>query len=119
MSSNAKTLNRVPFVFATGMLLAFVAVTAAHANEEPVRAETVKFDDLNVGSPSGVQALYDRIHRAAKRVCSQSDPLQQIAAKACTQKAEARAIATVSLPQLTAFYQMKSGDHSQPLIANR
>jgi len=119
MSSNAKTLSRVPFVFATGMLLAFAAVTAAHANEEPVRSETVKFDDLNVGSPSGVQALYDRIHRAAKRVCSESDPLQQIAAKSCTQKAEARAIATVSLPQLTAFYQMKTGDHSQPLIANR
>ena len=119
MSSNAKTLSRVPLVFATGMLLTFAAVTGAHANEEPVRSETVKFADLNVGSPSGVEALYDRIHRAARRVCSQFDPLQQIAAKSCAQKAEARAIATLSLPQLTAYYQMKTGDHSQPLIANR
>jgi len=119
MSSNARTLSRVPLVFATGMLLAFAAVTGAHASDEPVRSETVKFDDLNVGAASGVQALYDRIHRAARRVCSQPDPLQQIAAKVCTQKAEARAIATVSLPQLTAYYQMKTGDHSQPLIANR
>jgi UrcA family protein len=119
MSSNTKTLSRVPLVFATGMLLTFAAVTGAHANEEPVRSETVKFDDLNVGTPSGVQALYDRIHRAAKRVCSEPDALQQVAARACTQKAEARAIATVSLPQLTAYYQMKTGDHPQPLIANR
>ena len=119
MSSNAKTLSRVPFIFVTGILLATVAATNAHANDEQVRSETVKFGDLNVGTPSGVQALYDRIHRAAKRVCSESDPIQWVAARACAQKAEARAIATVSLPQLTAYYQMKTGDHSQPLIANR
>jgi UrcA family protein len=119
MSSNTKTLSRVPFVFVTGALLAFAAVTSAHANEEPVRSETVKFEDLNVGTPSGVQALYERIHRAARRVCSEPDALQQLAAKTCAQKAEARAIASVSLPQLTAYYQMKTGDRSQPLIANR
>ena len=119
MSSNAKTMSRIPLVFATGMLLSIAAVTGARANEEPVRSETVKCADLNLGSPSGVQALYERIHRAARRVCSEDGPLGQIVASKCAQKAEATAIANVSLPQLTAYYQMKTGDHSQPLIANR
>jgi UrcA family protein len=117
MSSNVKTLSRVPLALTTAMLLAFGAVSSAHANEQ-VRSETVKFGDLNVGTPSGVQALYERIHWAAKRVCSESDPLQQSAARSCTAKAEARAIQNLSLPQLTAFYQMKTGQ-AQPLIANR
>jgi UrcA family protein len=37
-----------------------------------VRSETVKFQDLNVGTPAGVEALYGRIHSAAVRVCSPS-----------------------------------------------
>lgn len=118
MSSNVKTLNRVPLAFATAALFAFAVASGAHANEQ-VRAETVKFADLNVDSPSGVQALYDRIHAAAKRVCSDSDPFQSIPARACARKAEAGAIQKLGLPQLTAFYQTKTGAQPQPLIANR
>ncbi|HXZ58723.1 MAG TPA: UrcA family protein [Steroidobacteraceae bacterium] len=118
MSSNVKTLSRVPLAFATALLLAGGVISTAHATE-PVRSETVKFADLNVDSPAGVQALYDRIHAAAKRVCSSYDPFQQIAAGSCTRKAEARAIEKLSLPQLTAFYQTKTSGQPQPLIANR
>jgi UrcA family protein len=118
MNSNVKTVSRIPLVLTAAMLLALVGVSSAHANEQ-VRAETVKFGDLNVGTPSGVQTLYDRIHAAAKRVCSESDPLQRTAANACARKAEARAVEKLSLPQLTAFYQMKTGGQTQPLIATR
>jgi UrcA family protein len=118
MNSNVKTASRIPLAFTTALLLACVAVSSARANEQ-VRSETVKFQDLNVGTPSGVQVLYDRIHAAAKRVCSESDPFQQMAATSCTRKAEARAIAKLSLPLLTAFYQAKTGGQAQPLIANR
>jgi UrcA family protein len=118
MSSNVKTPNRVGLAIATAMALAGMVVSTANANEQ-VRTETVKFDDLNVDTPSGAQALYTRIHWAAQRVCSETDPIQQLAAKACVRKAEARAIEKLSLPQLTAFYQMKTGSQPQSLIANR
>ena len=114
MNSN---VNRVSLVLATTLLVAFAA-SSVPASEQ-VRAETVKFTDLNVDSPAGVQALYDRIHAAAKRVCSDSDPLQQLAASSCTRKAEARAIQKLSLPQLTAFYQTVTTGQTQPLIAKR
>src|SRR5205823_11766108 len=68
---------------------------------------------------SGVEALYQRIHSAAKRVCSESGTLQQTAAGACARKAEADAIEKVSLSQLTAYFRMKTGNHTQPLAANR
>jgi UrcA family protein len=116
MSSNVKT--RIPLAFAAAILLATGVASTAHGNDQ-VRSEAVKFSDLNVDSPSGVQALYDRIHAAAKRVCSDSDPLQHLAASACARKAEARAIGKLGLPQLTAFYQTKTSGQSQPLIANR
>lgn len=118
MSSNVTTLSRVSVAFATALLLAFVAVSNAHADEQ-VRSETVKFGDLNVTSPSGVETLYKRIHAAARRVCFDGDPLQLNAVYTCTRKAEATAIAKVNLPQLTAFYQMKTGGQKQPLIATR
>jgi UrcA family protein len=118
MSSNVTTLSRVSVAFATAMVLAFAVVSNAHADEQ-VRSETVKFGDLNVGSPSGVETLYKRIHAAAARVCFDGDPLQLIAVYACTKKAEARAIEKVNLPQLTAFYRMKTGGQKQPLIATR
>ena len=111
-------VNRVSLALATAVLFAFAAASTVPANEQ-VRAETVKFADLNMDSPAGVQALYDRIHAAAKRVCSDSDPLQHVAEASCTSKAEARAIDKLSLPQLTAFYKTLSTGQSQPLIANR
>ena len=119
MYSNVKTVSRMPLAFSAAMLLACVwAVSTAFAGEQ-LRSETVKFQDLNVSTPEGVQALYGRIHAAARRVCSSSDPIQQFGAADCAKKAEAKAIETVNLPQLTAFYRMKTGDHTQPLSASR
>ena len=88
---------------------------------EQVRSETVKFTDLKTATSEGVQALYGRIHAAAWRVCSNTsgDPLFQHGARDCARKAEAKAIETVNLPQLTAFYRMKTGDQTQPLSASR
>lgn len=118
MSLNAKTLSRVPAAFATAMLLAFAAISSAHADEQ-VRSETVRFGDLNLGSSSGVEALYQRIHRAAQRVCFDDSEFVRSAWRVCARKAEAAAIEKVNLPQLTAYYQKKSGGQTQPLIATR
>ena len=57
MNSNVKSRNRSILTYATAMWLAcaFVAFDA-HAGDD-VRSETVRFADLNVGTPAGVEAL--------------------------------------------------------------
>ena len=71
MNSNIKT----PLVLAAALLLTGVWGASSAFGDEEVRSEKVKFQDLNVNTPEGVQALYTRIHTAAKRVCSDSDPV--------------------------------------------
>jgi UrcA family protein len=111
-----KTANHL--VLSTAMLLASVwAVPGAFADEQ-VRSETVKFYDLKVNTPADARALYSRIHAAAQRVCGDPDPVIRLAAIACAGRAEARAIQTLNLPQLTAYYREKTGNQS-PLIAKR
>ena len=121
MKSSVKIANRVPLAFSAAMLLACVwAVSNAFAGEQ-LRSETVKFSDLDVNTSEGVKALYGRIHAAAWRVCTNysADPIVQMGARRCASDAEAKAIGSLNLPQLTAFYRAKAGDHTQPLSANR
>jgi UrcA family protein len=121
MNSSVKIATRTPLAFSAAMLLACVwAVSTALAGEQ-VRSETVKFSDLNVSTSQGVQELYGRIHAAAWRVCATTsgDPFSQMGQRGCAKKAEGKAIDSLNLPQLTAFYRAKTGDHSQPLSANR
>jgi UrcA family protein len=106
-------------VLPTVMLLTSVWVVPGAFAEEPLRSETVKFPDLNVDTPAGAQALYSRIHAAAKRVCEQRDPVMQAAVLPCIRKAEANAVQYLNLPQLTAYYRGKTGNQSQPIIAQR
>ena len=121
MNSSVKTASRIILAVQAAMLLAVITVVSNADAADQVRSETVKFADLNVNTPAGAQALYTRIRSAAYRVCYQdtSDPLTQIAATTCAKDAEARAVEKLNLPQLTAFYQMKTGKHTQPLSANR
>jgi len=117
MNSNVKTINRSVLGYTVAMWLACVLVTLnAHAGD--VRTETVKFSDLNLGTPSGVEALYGRIHAAARRVCSQ--PAGEWATpRSCMTKAESEAISQVNIPLLTAFYNNKTGTQPQTIIASR
>ena len=118
MNSSVKTAKPMPLAFSAAMLLACVWAVSAHAGEQ-VRSETVKFSDLDVNTSQGVQALYGRIHAAAWHVCLTADPIEQLGARDCAKRAEAKAIETVNLPPLTVFYRMKTGDHTQPLSASR
>jgi UrcA family protein len=117
MNANVQTKNRIALAFPVMLLACGWVGSSAFAEE--ARTETVKFHDLNLDAPSGVQSLYGRIHSAAKRVCSESDPVLRAAEAACARKAEANAIESLKLPQLTAYYKMKIGDHTTPLIASR
>ena len=117
MKSNVKTVNRPILAYAAAMWLACGLVAAtAHADE--VRSETVKFADLNLSSPQGVEALYVRIHAAARRVCDQPAG-EQAGIGRCMRKTEAEAIGKVNVPLLTAFYQKKTGSQPQTITASR
>jgi UrcA family protein len=118
MKSNVKTVNRPILGYAAAMWLACGLVASnAHAGDE-VRTETVKFADLNLSSPQGVEAVYRRIHAAAWRVCDQPAG-EEAAVRACMRKAESEAIGKVNVPLLTAFYQKKTGSLPQTITANR
>ena len=120
MNSNIKTRHTASAAcFLT--VLACALFSSAFA-DEPVRSETVKFQDVNVGSPAGIEVLYHRIHGAAQRVCSVSgegDLARAISSVTCAREAEAGAIKEVNLPALTAYYKTKTGAGRETLAANQ
>ena len=118
MNSNVKTDNRTIRAYAIAMWLACALVASNAYADDQVRSETVKFADLNLGTPAGVEALYGRVHAAARRVCDQPAG-GQAGIRACMTKAESEAIGKVNVPLLTAFYQKKTGSHPQTITANR
>jgi UrcA family protein len=117
MKSNVKTDKRSMLACATAMWLACALVASNAYADDQVRSETVKFADLNLAAPAGVEALYGRIHAAAWRVCE--EPTGALASRACMTKAESEAIGKVNVPLLTAYYQKKTGNQPQTLIASR
>jgi UrcA family protein len=119
MNAKVKTDNRSLLAHATAILLAGMAVVSNAFADDQIRTETVKFQDLNVGTPAGIEALYGRIHKAAVRVCSEPDPIRNPAASRCIRKSEAKAIEAVNLPALTAYHRQKTRSHREARIANR
>ena len=119
MNSNIKTGSRAPLAVSLAVVLACVLGASNAFADDQVRAETVKFQDVNVGAPAGIETLYRRIHAAAKRVCSESDKMRQTDAAACARKAETHAIEELNLPLLTAYHRAKTGGGTQTLSANR
>lgn len=117
MNSNVKSDNRTILACAAALWLA-CGLVASNAHASDARSESVKFSDLNLSSQAGVEALYERIHAAAWRVCEQ--PGGELAAvRKCMTKSESEAIRKVNVPLLTVFYQTKTGGHPQTITANR
>src|SRR6516164_7463683 len=107
MNSSIQTAQRVPLAFLAAILLTCIwAISTAFAHDQ-LRSETVKYQDLNVNTSEGIEALYRRIHAAAWRVCSttSNDPIYQRGVPSCAKAAEAKAVETVNLPQLTALFR--------------
>ena len=119
MNSSVKTINKALLACPTAMLLACVLVVSSAFADDQVRSETVKFQDLNVGTPAGAEALYRRIHAAATHVCLQPGSYAELHEYACVKDAEARAIQKVNLPMLTAYFEGKTGRHTEALTAKR
>ena len=118
MKSNLKADTRGTLGYATALCLACVLITFnAHAGDQP-RSETVKFADLDLSTQVGAEALYRRIHAAARHVCSAPSG-EQAGVGRCMTKAESEAIGKVNSPLLTAFYQKQSGTQPKTITANR
>jgi UrcA family protein len=121
MNTNVKTSHRMSATISTALLLMCACAFSGAFAGEQVRSERVKFQDLNIDTPEGVQALYGRIHSAALRVCSETDPILRQAAGACALKSEQDAIRKLDLPQLSAYYKVKTkrGEQAERLAAAR
>ena len=117
MNSIVQSDNRTILAYVAVLWLACgLAVSNAQAGD--ARSETVKFGDLNLDSQAGVEALYGRIHAAARRVCEQPAG-EQSALRGCMAKAERQAIGKLNNSSLTAFYHKKTGSEPLTITASR
>ena len=86
---------------------------AAKGDFEKGSSVKVKFADLNLGTAEGVQVLYQRIEKAARRVCNEDaepgDPRWHSHWRYCYKTAVANAVRDVNNQWLTAMHQQKSG----------
>jgi UrcA family protein len=92
-----------------------LAAAAALSCAAPVLAQTsdsvtsvsVKYRDLNIGSPAGAQVLLKRIETAANTACGGAPDIrllnQWTTFEACRRSAVGRAVAAVDSPMLTAM----------------
>jgi UrcA family protein len=88
-----------------GAFAALTAATASFAVTPGVDSQSVsvRYDDLNLASPAGVNALYRRISVAARQVCPDiySRNLDvAVAGQRCFADAVAKAVSEVNNPQL-------------------
>jgi len=76
---------------------------------------TVKYGDLNVGSPAGAHVLLKRIEAAATTACGGAPDIRQLdrwaSFEACRRSAVGRAVAAVDSPMLTAMAHRGSPAH--------
>lgn len=97
--------------------LCVAGMPGAHANDKDKgkyiegSSTVVKFGDLNLQNPAGVEALYRRIQGAANRVCGDARDikvLNDIARRECVETAVAKAVRDVNNRNLTALYVRKT-----------
>jgi UrcA family protein len=96
-----------------GALALVSAVRAMAADAGDVRQTVVRFGDLNLSSPRGAAALYNRIAVAAREVCDASDVDgrdlgTRAVADACVQQAISGAVTKVGRSELFAIYNAKN-----------
>jgi UrcA family protein len=76
-------------------LASFTAQASEQATER--RTLTVKFGDLNLATPGGIDALEHRLHNAAAQVCTDKDGTRDLRAafarERCINEAVSRALA--------------------------
>jgi len=103
-----------PVVAALGMLTS-VAFGASALQAEPAAelpTVTVRYADLNLNTPAGVEMLYARLRAASRSVCGVVDAHglnDAQAAKSCYREVLEAAVENVHLPTLTALHSTGTG----------
>jgi UrcA family protein len=88
------------------------ATMGAHADELDAPTRTVHYADLNLNTPAGVSALYQRIRYAAEEVCGDAKwrgLAEAAAAKACVAHAVDVGVHSVNNVNLTSQYEAHIG----------
>lgn len=109
-------ISAVRTTLAAVLLGAVSAVASAGNATNGLPQRTVQYSDLNLASPSGVVALYQRIRTAARAVCEPlvfSDLQWHAEGQRCTHEAIQRAVYEVNAPLLTGYYLAKN----RPVVA--
>jgi UrcA family protein len=113
-------MTTIPKLTILRRTLAFVGACAAMAVApmsfaavpgDSVPTATVRYNDLNLSTPAGVNALYRRIRTAATEVCPNPDARDLSAARAvkqCRVEATARAVRDVNNPQLALVHAARA-----------
>ena len=116
MHHNQSTKFAKPLLMA-GIAALFISSAphafAAESDFQKGSSIKVKFGDLNLGTSQGVQVLYQRIEKAARRVCNDDaepgDPRWHSHWRYCYKTAVANAVREVNNQWLTAMHQQKNG----------
>jgi UrcA family protein len=88
----------------------------------PVKKQIVRYADLDLSAPAGVQMLYGRLKGAARSVCSQLDGfslMEHARYRACVAEAVEDAVLAVDSPALTEAYLADTGRKPVSRIARR
>ena len=101
------SLARIAAALSACLIIGVSATAHAASSVDPAPSVRVTYNDLNLATEQGSQALYGRIVAAARQVCPSSDirNLAELAAqRACESKAVAQAVQQVNSPKLAATY---------------
>ena len=84
-----------------------LAQTSLAQTSDPVPSVSVRYGDLNIGSPAGARSLLQRLEAAAKTACGGAPDIRQlhqwVSFQAYRSSAVARAVVAVDSPMLTAM----------------
>ena len=107
---------------ASALLIASTLYCASLFAAEPTASETVRFQDLNLNSAAGIEALYARIHAGARRVCGVDHNERSLTMRsieqACAAQAQLRAVNEVHSEALSTYVQMKLGRPNAVIALN-
>jgi len=96
---NTNSALRMSWVTLAALSATMLVGVSHAASPDNVPSRVVDYQDLDLNSNAGVQALYRRIHFAADQVCGRADSRELARSqvkKACVERAVSDAIATVT-----------------------
>ncbi len=94
-----------------GLAMLGTAALPAAAAEDALSQVAVRYQDLNLNTADGAERLYARIEQAAARVCpapASYELMRYTVTVRCRREAVARAVSSISSPQLAAVYAARA-----------